>query len=89
MNLYVGNLPYSMTESELEELFAEYGTVSTVNLIMDQFTGQSKCFGFLEMPTQAQAEEAIKRLNNSSLKGKTLKVKLARPKEKKRKPRRY
>ena len=90
MNIYVGNLPYSITETEVTELFAQYGTVSTVNLIIDHFTGQSKGFGFIEMPTQMQAEEAIKLLNNSSLKGKTLKVNQARPREKnKRKPRRY
>ena len=90
MNIYVGNLPYSITESEVEALFAQYGEVSTINLITDPFTGQSKGFGFLEMPTQMHAEEAIKLLNNSSLKGKTLKVNQARPREKrKNKPRRY
>jgi len=90
MNIFIGNLPYSMTEEELEALFAEHGTVSTVNLIKDQFTGQSKGFGFIEMPTQVEAEEAIKQINNQSLKGKTLKANQARPREKsRRKPRRY
>ncbi len=90
MNIYVGNLPYSITEDEVKALFEEYGEVSVVNLIADHFTGQSKGFGFIEMPIQMQAEEAIKLLNNSSLKGKPLKVNQARPREKnKRKPRRY
>jgi RNA recognition motif-containing protein len=79
MNIYVGNLPHSVTDEELRELFAEYGEVSTANVITDKYSGQSRGFGFVEMPTQADAEEAIKSMNESSLKGRNLKVNQARP----------
>jgi len=88
MNIYVGNLPYSVTEEELNELFAEYGEVSAVNMITDKYSGQSKGFAFVEMPTQADAEEAIKGLNHSLLKDRNLKVNQARPREERpRRPR--
>ena len=88
MNIYVGNLPHSVTDDELRELFAEYGEVSTVNVINDKYTGQSRGFGFVEMPTQAEAEEAIKSLNMSDMKGRNLKVNQARPRnERPRRPR--
>ena len=80
MNIYVGNLPYSLTEEELAEMFAPYGNVSTANIIKDKYSGQSKGFGFVEMPTQAEAEEAIKGLDGSSNKGRTIKVNQARAK---------
>jgi len=81
MNIYVGNLPYSVTEDELQELFGEYGEVSNVNIITDKYTGQSKGFAFVEMTKQADAEEAIKNLNSSFLKERNLKVNQARPRE--------
>ena len=79
MNIYVGNLSYRVTEEELKEIFSEYGEVSSVNLIIDNFSGQSKGFGFVEMARQADAEEAIKALNESLLKGRNIKVNQARP----------
>ncbi|MCK5521651.1 MAG: RNA-binding protein [Thiomargarita sp.] len=82
MNIYVGNLPYNVTEDELQERFAEYGEVSNVNMITDKLTGQSKGFAFVEMTKQVDAEEAIKVLNGSTLNNRELKVNQARPKEK-------
>jgi RNA recognition motif-containing protein len=79
MNIYIGNLSYNVTEDELRDAFTEFGEVSTVNIITDKFTGQSKGFGFVEMPMQSEAEEAIKALNESSLKGRNIKVNQARP----------
>ncbi|RKZ38954.1 MAG: RNA-binding protein [Gammaproteobacteria bacterium] len=88
MNIYVGNLPYSVTEDELQELFGEYGEVTTVNIITDKYSGQSKGFAFVEMTRQADAEEAIKVLNSSLMKDRNLKVNQARPRdERPRKPR--
>jgi RNA recognition motif-containing protein len=91
MNIYVGNLSYQVTAEELTELFAEYGEVSTVNVIKDKFTDQSKGFAFVEMARQADAEEAIKVLNGSTLKSRNIKVNQARPQtdRPKRKPQRY
>jgi RNA recognition motif-containing protein len=79
MNIYVGNLAYSVTEEELKVKFEEYGDVSSVNIITDKYSGQSKGFGFVEMAKQADAEEAIKALNESSLNGRNIKVNQARP----------
>lgn len=79
MNIYVGNLPYSVTEDELRNMFAAYGDVSSANIITDKYSGESKGFGFVEMPKQADAEEAIKALNGSSVKGRSIKVNQARP----------
>ncbi len=89
MKIYVGNLPYGVTEDELREVFAGHGEVSSVSMITDKFTGQSKGFGFVEMPKQSEAEEAIKSLDGSSLKGRNIKVNQARPREErpKRRPR--
>lgn len=83
MNIYVGNLSYETTEAELRQAFEKFGEVSTVNIIMDRETGRSKGFGFIEMPQTPQAQEAIKQLNGSSLKGKNLVVNEARPRESK------
>lgn len=79
INLYVGNLPYTVSEDELRDIFSEFGEVSSVNIISDKFSGQSKGFGFVEMPNQAEAEDAIKALNESSVKGRNIKVNPARP----------
>ena len=88
MNIYVGNLPYSVTEDELRETFAAYGEVSSVNIITDRFTGQSKGFGFVEMPDNAEADDAIKALNETSLKGRNIKVNQAKPRgDRPRRPR--
>jgi len=89
MKLYAGNLPFNITEEELKNAFAHYGDVTEASLITDSFSGQLKGFGFVEMPTQAEAEEAIKGLDGSLLKDRNIKVSLAKPKEKrsKRRPR--
>ncbi|MEE9159076.1 MAG: RNA-binding protein [Gammaproteobacteria bacterium] len=79
MNIYVGNLPYNITEDELKDVFAEHGAVDKVTLITDKYTGESKGFGFIEMPTQSEAEEAVKSLDGSSVKGRNIKVNQARP----------
>ena len=79
MNIYVGNLPYSVTEDELKAAFTEFGEVSSVNIIMDRMSGQSKGFGFVEMPDNSEADEAIKALNESALNGRNIKVNQARP----------
>ena len=77
--IYVGGLPYSATESELSELFAQHGTVESVNVITDKFTGQSRGFGFVEMATKEEAEAAINALNSTEMGGRTLTVNEARP----------
>lgn len=79
MNIYVGNLPYGVTEDELKDAFSEFGDVSSVNIITDKFSGQSKGFGFVEMSNNSEADEAIKALNESALKGRNIKVNQAKP----------
>ena len=81
MNIYVGNLPYSVTESDLKEAFSEFGEVPSVRLVSDKFSGQSKGFGFVEMPNDSEADAAIKALNESSFKGRNIKVNQAKPRE--------
>lgn len=81
MKIYVGNMSYDVTEEELRNLFSEYGQVSEVNIIEDRDTGRPKGFAFVEMPTQAEAENAIKNLNEKEMKGRNIKVNQARPKE--------
>ncbi len=78
--LYVGNLPYSATESSLREAFGASGTVESVSLITDRDTGQSKGFGFVEMATDAEAQAATQAMNGATLDGRQLKVSEARPK---------
>ncbi len=79
--LYVGKLPYSTTEQELKDLFAEYGTVETATIIADKFSGQSKGFGFVEMSDEKEAQAAIAGLNNKDISGRTIIVGNARPME--------
>jgi RNA recognition motif-containing protein len=81
MNLYVGNLSYRLTEDELKEAFEEFGQVSSCTIIKDRVTGESKGFGFLEMPERSEAEAAIGGLNGRDLKGRKLNVNEARPRE--------
>jgi RNA recognition motif-containing protein len=80
MNIYVGNLPFSITDADLRETFARFGDVSQVNLITDKFTGESKGFGFVEMANNSQADAAIKGLNGKDLKGRNITVNQAKPK---------
>ena len=79
--LYVGNLEYSVTDSALEQLFAQYGTVESAQVIMDRDTGRSKGFGFVEMKTDQEAQAAIAALNGKEVDGRSLTVNEARPKE--------
>ncbi len=81
MNIYVGNLSYEITDDEVRDIFSPHGEISSVSIIKDKYSGQSKGFGFVEMPNQAEAEEAIKALNESDLKGRNIKVNQAKPKE--------
>ncbi|MBI4042070.1 MAG: RNA-binding protein [Deltaproteobacteria bacterium] len=81
MNIYVGNLAFALTEEELREAFGNYGTVESVKVMTDKFTGKSKGFGFVEMPDAEQAKAAISGLDGKDLKGRALKVSEARPRE--------
>jgi RNA recognition motif-containing protein len=74
MDIYVGQLPYNVTENELRELFTEFGELGTIKLIMDHYSGRSKGFGFIEMPNNSEADVAIKALNKSMFKGREIKV---------------
>src|SRR5213594_165179 len=77
--LYVGGLPYSVTEGRLQEIFAEHGTVESAKVISDKFTGQSRGFGFVEMSSGGEAQKAIQALNGTQLDGRTLVVNEAKP----------
>ena len=81
MNIYVGNLPYSATEDDLRDAFSEFGEVSSVNIITDKYSGQSKGFGFVEMSNDSEADKAIEALNETSLKGRNIRVNQAKPRE--------
>jgi hypothetical protein len=79
INLYVGNLSYNTTESELRDLFASYGEVESAKIISDRDTGRSKGFGFVEMSSRSDGEQAIAELNGKEFGGRTVKVNEARP----------
>jgi RNA recognition motif-containing protein len=79
--LYVGNLSYTTTEDDLHRMFAEIGPVTSVSLITDRQTGQSKGFGFVEMETAEAAQKAIERYHQATLNERTLTVNEARPRE--------
>jgi RNA recognition motif-containing protein len=81
MNIYVGNLAYSVTDTELRTAFGAFGEVTSVNVIVDRDTGQSKGFAFVEMTDGAAAENAIKALNGTPLSGRNIKVNQAKPRE--------
>ncbi|MBU0730811.1 MAG: RNA-binding protein [Proteobacteria bacterium] len=93
MNIYVGQLPYSVTEGELQELFTEFGEIASVNLVMDRYSGRPKGFGFIDMPNNSEADTAVKTLNKSMFKGREIKVNQVQPvrgkKHLKRRPRDY
>ena len=80
-NIYVGNLSYHMTDDQLKDAFAEFGTVNSARIIMDRDTGRSKGFGFVEMDDDGQAQEAISKLDGQELDGRPIKVNVARPRE--------
>ena len=79
MNIYVGNLPLEATDEELRQAFEGFGEVASVNIIKDRYTGHSRGFAFVEMPTRAEAQAAISGLNSKEMKGRTLRVDEARP----------
>lgn len=84
MNIYVGNLSYEITEEDLRLAFGQFGAVESANIIKDKFSGQSKGFGFVEMPSKAEGQSAIDGLNGKEKKGRALKVNEARPRSEKR-----
>src|SRR4030088_3257522 len=84
MKLYVGGLAYSVTEQELEALFAEYGTVTSSAVIKDRDSGQSKGFGFIEMADDNEAKAAMAALNGKDVSGRSIMVNEARPQEDRR-----
>ncbi len=81
MNIYVGNLSYQATEDEIRSLFEAFGQVSSVALIKDKMTGQPRGFGFVEMPNDSEAQKAIQELNGKDMKGRTLSINPARPRD--------
>ena len=87
MNIYVGNTPYSMTEQDLDDLFSQYGEVSSARMITDRDTGRARGFAFVEMPNQQEAQAAIEALNDKEVDGRMLRVNEARPREER--PRRF
>jgi RNA recognition motif-containing protein len=81
MNLYVGNLNWQTTEADLQTAFEAYGQVSAVTIIKDKYTGQSRGFGFVEMPDDTEGQAAIDGLNGKEIDGRTLRIDLARPRD--------
>ncbi len=79
MNVYVGNLSFEVTEDDLMQAFGAHGQVATVNIIKDKFSGESRGFGFVEMPSKEEAQAAIAGLNGTDLKGRSITVNEARP----------
>ena len=79
--LYVGGLPYSVTEDQLRDIFAEHGTVESATVIMDRMSGRSKGFGFVEMDSQEEAQAAMDKLNGTDLEGRNITVNEAKPRQ--------
>ena len=79
MNIYIGNLSYDVTEDDIRSAFEDFGSVDSVKIIMDRYTGRSKGFGFVEMPDDSEAKAAMSELNEKDFKGRTIKVNEARP----------
>jgi RNA recognition motif-containing protein len=80
MDIYVGNLPYQADDQQLQDLFAQHGNVTSARVIVDKFTGQSKGFGFVEMPDNSEANAAIQALNEQDFMGRPLRVNESQPK---------
>jgi RNA recognition motif-containing protein len=80
MNIYVSNLNYKTKAESLQQLFAEYGKITSANIIIDRETGRSRGFGFIEMSNDAEARKAIDELNEANFEGNTINVNIARPK---------
>lgn len=79
MNIYVGNLSFEVTDEDLQQAFSAFGQIASVSVVKDKFTGQSRGFGFVEMPNSAEAQAAIAGLNGKEIKGRALNVNEARP----------
>ncbi len=79
--LYVGGLPYQVTEHTLREIFSAHGTVESATVITDRMTGRSKGFGFVEMSSQEEAQQAIDKLNGTDLEGRNITVNEAKPRQ--------
>ncbi len=79
--LYVGGLPYSVTDDQLEQIFSAHGTVESAKVITDKFTDNSRGFGFVEMSTDQEAQKAVQAVNGMQLEGRTLTVNEAKPRE--------
>jgi len=88
VNIYVSNIAFSATDEDLRQLFTSYGAVDKVSIITDRYTGQSRGFGFVEMPDSAAAKAAIHGLQGKELAGRTLTVNEAKPREPRGEPRR-
>jgi len=88
MNIYVGNLAYGVTDEDLRSAFGQYGEVASASVIKDKLSGQSKGFAFVEMPSNSEADAAIKALNEKPLKGRPVKVNQAKPRTERERPQR-
>jgi RNA recognition motif-containing protein len=82
--LFVGGLPYSVQQEEMQQLFAQCGEVISATIVRDKFTNQSRGFGFVEMATEEQASEAVNKLNGTQMGGRTIVVNESRPRENKK-----
>jgi len=89
MNMYIGNLNWQTTEADLQAAFEAFGEVSSVTIIKDKYTGQSRGFGFVEMTDDSEGQAAIDGLNGKELDGRTLRIDLARPRDDSKDRRRY
>ncbi len=89
MNIHVSNLAYNVTEDDLRALFSQFGELSGVNIVKDRFSGQSRGFGFVEMPNNSEADKAMKALNGTKFKDQSIKLSQAKPpaKRSQRRPR--
>lgn len=81
MNIFISNLSYGIKDADLNEVFSEYGEVSSAKVITDKFTGRSRGFGFVEMPNEAEGQKAIEELNQAEFDGKVINVNVAKPRE--------
>jgi RNA recognition motif-containing protein len=88
MRIYVGNLKYAVTDDQLRDMFSEFGDVASAEVVKDRFSGQSKGFGFVDMPNSTEASDAIQALHDSMQDGRKLTVNEARPRNE-RSPKRY
>lgn len=89
MNIYIGNLAYSVTENDLRDAFGQFGQVDNASVITDKFSGRSKGFGFVDMPNDSEAREAIAAMNDKELNGRPIKVNEAKPREERSRRDRY